>query len=103
MLGKIRLLFLFVVSVSVPVLGQTPGPGMLATARSEDPLRLFQYRQIGPFRGGRVTAVAGVPSQPNVYYFGATGGGVWKTTDGGNNWEPITDKFFKTGSVAAEG
>jgi photosystem II stability/assembly factor-like uncharacterized protein len=39
--------------------------------------------------------VAGVPSQPNVYYFGATGGGVWKTTDGGANWEPISDNFSK--------
>ena len=67
----------------------------------DDPLKLLQYRMIGPFRGGRVTAVAGVPSQPNVYYFGATGGGVWKTTDGGVNWEPVSDKFFKTGSVGA--
>src|SRR5579872_4527860 len=53
---------------------------------------LFQslrWRSIGPYRGGRVTAVAGVSSQPFVYYFGATGGGVWKTTDGGNNWFPV--------------
>jgi hypothetical protein len=52
-----------------------------------DPLKALQYRLVGPFRGGRVTAVAGVASQPMVYYFGATGGGVWKTTDGGINWE----------------
>ncbi|MGI8469751.1 MAG: VPS10 domain-containing protein, partial [Pyrinomonadaceae bacterium] len=58
-------------------------------------------RLIGPFRGGRVGAVEGVPSQPNVYYFGATGGGVWKTTDGGANRENISDGFFKTGSVGA--
>lgn len=70
-------------------------------ARADDPLKNLQYRLIGPFRGGRVTAVAGVPSQPNVYYFGATGGGVWKTTDAGVTWEPVTDKFFKTGSVGA--
>ena len=63
----------------------------------------LKYRQIGPFRGGRVTAVAGVASQPYVYYFGATGGGVWKTTDGGVNWEPISDAYFKTGSVGAIG
>jgi photosystem II stability/assembly factor-like uncharacterized protein len=61
------------------------------------------WRSIGPFRGGRSTAVAGVTSQPNVYYFGATGGGVWKTTDGGINWEPVSDKDFKTGSVGAIG
>ncbi|HYX42779.1 MAG TPA: hypothetical protein VE821_13825, partial [Pyrinomonadaceae bacterium] len=50
------------------------------------PLRLLQWRLVGPFRGGRVTAVTGVASQPQVYYFGGTGGGVWKTTDGGVNW-----------------
>ena len=66
-----------------------------------DPWKLFQYRQIGPFRGGRVTAVAGVPNQPKIYYFGATGGGVWKTTDAGVNWLPVSDEFFKTGSVGA--
>src|SRR5215831_11505463 len=56
-----------------------------------DPLKVLQWRQIGPFRGGRVTAVAGVASQPMVFYFGGVGGGVWKTTDGGINWEAISD------------
>ncbi len=85
-------LSLFVLLIAlVPVLSQT----------KTDPLRLLQYRSIGPFRGGRATAVAGVPSQPNVYYFGATGGGVFKTTDGGVNWTPVSDGFFKTGSVGA--
>lgn len=69
--------------------------------KKDDAWKLFQYRSIGPFRGGRVTAVAGVPNQPNVYYFGATGGGVFKTTDGGVNWIPVSDGFFKTGSVGA--
>jgi photosystem II stability/assembly factor-like uncharacterized protein len=63
----------------------------------------LQYRLIGPYRGGRVTAVAGVAGQPLVYYFGATGGGVWKTTDGGANWEPMSDAAFKTGSVGGIG
>ncbi|HEY0658727.1 MAG TPA: hypothetical protein VGD05_09645, partial [Pyrinomonadaceae bacterium] len=80
----------------------SPVPQAAAAAqKKDDPLKLFQYRSIGPHRGGRVAAVAGVPSQPNVYYFGATGGGVWKTTDAGVNWEPISDNHFKTGSVGA--
>ncbi|MEJ7577851.1 MAG: hypothetical protein WKF74_12715 [Pyrinomonadaceae bacterium] len=66
-----------------------------------DPIKGLRWRSIGPHRGGRVTAVAGVASQPFVYYFGATGGGVWKTTDGGVTWEPISDAHFKTGSVGA--
>ena len=65
------------------------------------PLAPLAYRQIGPFRGGRSAAVAGVASQPFVYYFGATGGGVWKTSDGGVTWEPLGDGTFKTGSVGA--
>src|SRR5438034_9943237 len=59
------------------------------------------WRQVGPFRGGRVTAVAGVPGQPLVYYMGATGGGVWKTDDAGITWNPMTDGYVKTGSVGA--
>jgi photosystem II stability/assembly factor-like uncharacterized protein len=63
----------------------------------------LEFRNIGPYRGGRVTAVAGVRGQPLVHYFGACGGGVWKTSDGGSNWEPVSDKFFKTGSVGGIG
>src|SRR5581483_3073114 len=61
----------------------------------------LEYRNIGPFRGGRSAACVGVPSQPNVFFFGGTGGGVWKTVDGGAHWEPISDGVFKTGSVGA--
>jgi photosystem II stability/assembly factor-like uncharacterized protein len=63
--------------------------------------KALEWRCIGPFRGGRVTAVAGVPGQQQTYYFGATGGGVWKTEDGGLNWKCISDGFFRTGSVGA--
>lgn len=75
---------------------------MLA-AQPVDPalLKTMRWRSIGPFRGGRVTAVAGVPSQPFVYYQGATGGGVWKTSDAGITWTPVSDRYFKTGSVGA--
>src|SRR6266403_1359412 len=52
----------------------------------------MRWRMIGPFRAGKVNAVAGVPGNPGVYYFGADGGGVWKTTDGGTVWKPIFDK-----------
>lgn len=61
----------------------------------------LRYRMVGPTRGGRVTAVAGVPSQPNVFYFGATGGGVWKSEDYGITWRPISDGYFETGSIGA--
>jgi photosystem II stability/assembly factor-like uncharacterized protein len=57
-----------------------------------DPLfRGMKYRPIGPFRGGRSLTAAGIPGDPTTYYFGATGGGVWKTTDGANTWTPVFD------------
>ncbi len=59
-----------------------------------------QWRSIGPFRGGRSAAVTGVPGKPNLFYFGSTGGGVWRTRDGGQTWENISDGFFG-GSIGA--
>ncbi|WP_373497006.1 WD40/YVTN/BNR-like repeat-containing protein [Aquiflexum sp.] len=59
-----------------------------------------QWRMVGPHRGGRAAAVAGVASEKNTFYFGATGGGVWKTTDGGKTWGNISDGFFG-GSIGA--
>lgn len=64
-------------------------------------LASLEWRAIGPFRGGRAVAVAGDPVHPQVFYFGSTGGGVWKTTDGGLYWENISDGFFKRASVGA--
>ncbi len=58
------------------------------------------WRNVGPFRGGRSAAVTGVAGQPNLFYFGGTGGGVWRTQDGGRSWECITDGFFG-GSIGA--
>jgi photosystem II stability/assembly factor-like uncharacterized protein len=73
----------------------------LFSAQIPDLSQSLRFRLAGPFRGGRVIAVTGVPSQPNVYYFGGVGGGVWKTTDGGGSWLPITDGQLKTSSVGA--
>ncbi len=60
----------------------------------------LEYRLVGPFRGGRSAAVTGVPGNPNLFYFGATGGGVWRTKDGGRSWENISDGYFG-GSIGA--
>ena len=79
-----------------PKTSQTPSAPTPATtqddAESKDPWKGLQYRLVGPFRGGRVVAVAGVVGQDDTYYMGSTAGGVWKTTDGGLNWRPIFDK-----------
>ena len=61
----------------------------------------MQYRLVGPPRGGRVTTVTGVPSQPRTFYMGVASGGVFKTTDGGANWMPITDGKVPLGSMGA--
>src|SRR5262245_45597375 len=63
--------------------------------------RTLRYRSIGPHRGGRVTAVAGVRTQPGTFYMGATGGGVWKTINYGILWQPVTDGQIATGSIGA--
>ena len=64
-------------------------------------LELVQWRSVGPTRGGRVEAVAGDPGSNLVFYQGTTGGGVWKTEDGGISWHNISDGYFHTGSVGA--
>jgi len=64
-------------------------------------VKSLDWRMIGPSRGGRVQAVAGVVGDPLTYYMGATGGGVWKTSDAGHSWRNVSDTFFKTGSVGA--
>src|SRR2546421_12536181 len=63
-----------------------------AGAIDEKLFRAVQWRQVGPFRGGRALAIEGISNEPSVYYFGAVAGGVWKTTDGGANWAPLFDK-----------
>ena len=61
----------------------------------------MEWRCVGPFRGGRVVAVAGHPNENKVFYFGAVAGGVWKTYDGGSYWENVTDGFLDTASIGA--
>src|SRR5580698_7648825 len=61
----------------------------------------LQWRSIGPARGGRSITSAGSPSRPFEYYFGATGGGLWKTNDGGLTWRPVTDGQINSSSVGA--
>lgn len=80
----------------------TANPPAPADNTDEVLYKNLKYRLIGPFRGGRSGAVAGSYKNRNTFYFGATGGGVWKTTDGGNNWRNISDKYFggTIGSVA---
>ena len=73
----------------------TPSPQVPSALYSS-----LEYRLVGPFRGGRSAAVTGVPGEPNLFYFGATGGGVWKTQDGGRSWKNISDGFFG-GSIGA--
>jgi len=80
-----------------------PQPGATATAHSSlftASSAALRYRMIGPFRGGRTKAAAGVPGQPNVFYIGACNGGVWKTTDYGRVWTPIFDDQ-PSGSIGA--
>ncbi len=60
----------------------------------------LEWRELGPYRGGRSCAVTGVPGKPDLFYFGATGGGVWRTKDGGNSWHNISDGYFG-GSIGA--
>lgn len=77
------------------------GTGVVSAQVDPHLFQSLRWRSIGPYRGGRVTAVAGLDDQRQVYYMGATGGGVWKTVDAGINWAPISDRYFKTGSVGA--
>lgn len=99
------LLLLFVMAIISELASQKVKTGASATSSTGNEnvlLGNLKYRLIGPFRGGRSAAVAGSVHNKNTFYFGATGGGVWKTTDGGSNWKNISDKYFGSsiGAVA---
>src|SRR3954462_675719 len=98
-------LTLSVVSGAGYLSGHAQGPSAAPTSGTEgiDPVLLgaLSWRSIGPARGGRSQAVAGSTARPLEYYFGATGGGLWKTTDGGTTWKPMTDGLISSSSVGA--
>ncbi|MCJ7465226.1 MAG: glycosyl hydrolase [Maribacter sp.] len=96
---SICLLAIFILPTSITAQKRKKTPTSIAQVPQELYSSL-EYRLIGPFRGGRSAAVTGVPGEPNLFYFGATGGGVWKTTDGGRAWENISDGYFG-GSIGA--
>lgn len=105
-LSRLRLGFGLMLAVVFGLLFTTRGDAVLSAPQSVSKVdaKLFQslrYRSIGPARGGRVTAVSGHRKQPHTFYMGATGGGVWKTTDAGQNWVNVSDGFFETASIGA--
>src|SRR5438874_164022 len=82
------------------VLAQRRGGGTTVD-ESAGPFGALRWRSIGPQRGGRSIAVAGSAGRPLEYYFGATGGGLWKTTNSGTSWAPVTDQQISSSSVGA--
>jgi photosystem II stability/assembly factor-like uncharacterized protein len=77
------------------------GPAVSAEALDAAQWSGLKFRNVGPWRGGRVTTVTGVPTQPNTYYMGTVGGGVWKTVDAGHSWTNTTDGQISVGSMGA--
>ena len=96
---------LFVLMTTVLAINVVPTasakPGRSAAAVEARALQALEWRSIGPYRGGRVTAVTGVVGQPRTFFLGGTGGGVWKTVDGGITWRNVSDGQIATGSVGA--
>lgn len=85
-----------IVAIAATLVLSLPGAQLPAQTTNYDSAAFagLKWREIGPFRGGRSTAVAGSATRPMEYYFGTSGGGVFKTTDGGMTWAPVTDKYF---------
>ena len=87
-----RVALALLVSVSPATVHAYPSSAAAASVQVK-PFDGLQYRLVGPFRGGRVTGVTGVPGDPSTFYFGASAGGLWKTTDGGAVWNPLWDRL----------
>ncbi|MGB3155833.1 MAG: hypothetical protein WBB06_14600, partial [Chitinophagaceae bacterium] len=99
-----KLIFLLFILAFTATQAQKIKPAVPVATEYFDSVLLSKtkYRLIGPWRGGRSGAVTGSYKNKNTFYFGATGGGVWKTTDGGSNWKNISDKYYGSsiGAVA---
>jgi photosystem II stability/assembly factor-like uncharacterized protein len=97
----VRLLLAVVTLATIGLTGHFNG--VAAQSQAIDPVlpNAYRWRSIGPDRGGRSIAVSGVKGRPREAYFGAVGGGLWKTTDAGNNWAPVTDGQINSSSVGA--
>src|SRR5580765_6679535 len=96
---RLSRLLLLVMLLPAALNAQRGGGG--GNAADAGPFGALRWRSLGPARGGRSIAVAGSTSRPNEYYMGATGGGLWKTTDGGTTWKPVTDGLISYSSVGA--
>ena len=94
---KFLFVFFFLFGLTI---GNSQQTADKTTPAHEEMYSSVEWRHIGPFRGGRSCAVTGVPGKPNLYYFGSTGGGVWKTENGGQSWTNISDGYFG-GSIGA--
>ncbi|MDE3135554.1 MAG: glycosyl hydrolase [Acidobacteriota bacterium] len=86
-------LLLSFLSLALSAFAAPVPPGKLTSA--------LRWRSVGPYTGGRVTTVAGIAAEPNVFYMGTAGGGLWETDDYGHNWKNISDKDFKNNTIGA--
>ncbi len=99
------LLLLAIVALTAGTAAHAAKPAPTTTKPAPPPVdpalfKSLKWREVGPYRGGRSAAVTGIPGDRNTYYFGATGGGVWKTTDGGRSWKSVSDGTYG-GSIGA--
>src|SRR6266849_2951545 len=101
-MSKIGIVLRTVTAIVVALITGSLLSQQIATAQQYDPSLYsgLHWRLIGPFRGGRINAVSGVPGQPETFYYGSVGGGVWKTNNAGRTWNPIFDSA-NVGSIGA--
>ena len=103
MISRLRFASVLLASALLPVIVEAQAPSLPGPAPTVDPALIqgMRYRMAGPFRGGRVTAVSGVPGDAFSFLQGASGGGVWHTDDAGHHWDPIADDALNAGAVGA--